>query len=351
LKIDYDSIFSQEPAIKNGLHRFLKIEKYQKSVLESSKMFNYGSRGHVFWTLTSGLRNPWIIVLLFAFPGVNSYPAKVKLKDHTLEIRVSSTELKELYYLCCLRKLAYFSNGSIVISLNRDKITIAVSELLNPRYLEMIVYAKVYESAGLELHNFDASHYLLDVTESGQHIVLKIERTRGVGIVGEVFCDQVYGRLAGNVVGKSVVDVGAFIGDTAIYFSVKGARTILAFEPDPRSFELAKENLARNDIKNVRLYNTGIKENLAEIVGLVGKVDLLKMDCEGCEHSAILSMSDKELSTIEKIVLEYHGPPGDIVKKLAHAGFAVKIEKGSTRANLDQIGFLVAEHSHGVSLH
>lgn len=45
--------------------------------------------------------------------------------------------------------------------------------------------------------------------------------------------------------GRTVVEGGGFVGDTALYYANRGA-TVYSFEPDPRSFELAKRNIALN---------------------------------------------------------------------------------------------------------
>ena len=45
--------------------------------------------------------------------------------------------------------------------------------------------------------------------------------------------------------GKVVVEGGAFVGDTALYYAQKGA-TVYSFEPDPGSCELARRNLELN---------------------------------------------------------------------------------------------------------
>nr|WP_016732730.1 FkbM family methyltransferase [Sulfolobus islandicus] len=43
-----------------------------------------------------------------------------------------------------------------------------------------------------------------------------------------------------NVKDKIVVDIGASIGDTAIYFALQGAKKVIAFEPFPKIFSIAK---------------------------------------------------------------------------------------------------------------
>ncbi len=107
---------------------------------------------------------------------------------------------------------------------------------LHLRYFETILYARLNH---IQLLNYDKTHYLASVNG----VRLLVNKHTGVGIIGEVFCDQMYGKLGGDVKGKTIVDVGAFIGDTAIYFSRKGGERDYAFEPDKESFELVKRNL------------------------------------------------------------------------------------------------------------
>jgi len=53
-----------------------------------------------------------------------------------------------------------------------------------------------------------------------------------------------YAKL--NVVNKVVVDIGANIGDTAIFFFLHGAKSVIALEPIPKFYELARRNLSNN---------------------------------------------------------------------------------------------------------
>ena len=304
-------------------------------------MLKIGSRRSLFWTFCTGLSNPWVVVMLAIRPERNSV-AKIKLLDQVLPIGVSGIQLKPLYYFCCLRKISTHRSGLISISLPGGDIVYTISDLLKPRILEMMVYANIYGPLGLELREFDNSHYLAEVIQHDQSTKLIVDKNDGVGIIGEVFCDNVYGRLSGDVKGKTVIDVGAFIGDTAIFFAKNGAREIYAYESDESFYKLAKENVIRNDIRNVHLYNYSVGENLGQIIRDIGNVGLLKMDCEGCEYPAIDSLSNDSLAKIEKIVLEYHGSPDEIVRKLKNSNFDVMVEKAWTKIDKKPIGFLVA---------
>ncbi|WP_243668864.1 FkbM family methyltransferase [Vulcanisaeta sp. JCM 16161] len=53
-----------------------------------------------------------------------------------------------------------------------------------------------------------------------------------------------------NFRGKDVVDVGAFIGDTAIYFIMRGANRVVAVEPHPKAFRELIRNVELNGLIN-----------------------------------------------------------------------------------------------------
>ena len=160
-----------------------------------------------------------------------------------------------------------------------------------------------------------------------------------------------------NVKNKDVIDVGAFIGDTAIYFSLKGARIVHAFEPYPYTYKMAKENVEINGLKNILLYNEaiggyngyviidpkyinytgdslktfseGLEIKIRSLNSFVSQLRLnnavLKLDCEGCEYEAILNSNNKTLETFSEIIIEYHYGYYKLMKKLRSSGFEVKI--------------------------
>jgi len=75
-------------------------------------------------------------------------------------------------------------------------------------------------------------------------------------VLREQFVEEAYKWL--RVEGKQVVDVGANIGDTAIYFALGGAAHVYALEPYPYSYRLAKRNVELNCLeKQVTLLNMG----------------------------------------------------------------------------------------------
>jgi len=156
---------------------------------------------------------------------------------------------------------------------------------------------------------------------------------------------------------RDVVDIGANIGDTAIYFALKGAKHVYAFEPYPYSYDIAMKNIKLNHLEDkITLLNEGcgksgsiaIKEDYKNTVGtdlksfkegkkiriegldeIVKRFNLkhaaLKVDCEGCEYDLILNASDEALKAFDQIIIEYHYGYRNLVNKL-NSNFTVKVK-------------------------
>jgi len=180
-------------------------------------------------------------------------------------------------------------------------------------------------------------------------------------VLGETFLDGEYDFLRPYLAGAAVLDIGAYIGDTAVLFAHYGARTIVAFEPHPELYQLAKKNIALNRLESqVILRHEGvagkdgelrIREDsdagasaafglyesdrgktiglrlvsINKIIAELGTIDVLKMDCEGAEFEIFEALPENELKKIKAIGLEYHRDPKLIIAKLENAGFVVKV--------------------------
>jgi FkbM family methyltransferase len=197
---------------------------------------------------------------------------------------------------------------------------------------------------------------LSDVIEldfSGRKILLERNPSSLANLIC-TFLDQEYAPV--DCRGKAVVDIGASVGDTAIYFSARGASRVYAFEPYPYAYNLARRNVKINGMENIEVINAGIggksgsmkvdssfesttgsdlrpsesgKEipimSLGDIVKEYGISNgVLKADCEGCEYSFILESDEGTLKAFDEIILEYHYGYLDLMKKLESCGFDVR---------------------------
>lgn len=182
----------------------------------------------------------------------------------------------------------------------------------------------------------------------------------GIFTLAEVFYDNCYASF--DVSNGTVVDAGAFIGDTSIYFASKGAKDVIAYEPSPYFYKIATTNILINKFDDVICINNeaiGDKYGemlfyeyrwlegssmflfpekeiarsykvkvvpLSDVIFKSGQVDLLKLDCEGCEHTALKdAYRKKALKNVYHIIVEVHYNTSYILNVLQKAHF--KIEK------------------------
>ena len=211
--------------------------------------------------------------------------------------------------------------------------------------------------------------YLFLSHETSTVIKCRLNQGTDISLIGEIFIREVYGS---DFQDKTIVDVGAYTGDSAIYFAKKGARLVIGLEPDPRNYQLATENIGLNSLEEkVKLVNLAISvagessrlglntetpnitqftdsddsvhvatitvEGVMQQFGL-NRIDVLKMNCEGCEYGVIRNMSPETLASIREILLEFHTGPRDLPSILSKQGFNVSIRGGT-------LGYITAKRA------
>ena len=143
------------------------------------------------------------------------------------------------------------------------------------------------------------------------------------GVLGEVFYDEEYRWLP--VRGAWVVDIGAAIGDSAIYFAARGAEGVVAYEIDPDRAAQLSANIAANGLSG-RIRGRPVKlRTFGEAAEGIpdGRDAVLKIDCEGCEYPMLESSSKRELRRFRAMIMEYHYGVEPVVQSLEAAGFRV----------------------------
>ncbi len=157
----------------------------------------------------------------------------------------------------------------------------------------------------------------------------------------ETFDYGQYGDV--DVNGKVVLDIGAFVGDTPIYFALRGAKLVYAIEPLPANYLEMLDNVKLNGLDSliipiniaidyerrfieiprstepelrgssvarmrsskgevVRVEARALRELLSQ---LPQRPSILKMDCEGCEFDVILN-DYESVRSFDVVVFEYH---------------------------------------------
>jgi FkbM family methyltransferase len=176
--------------------------------------------------------------------------------------------------------------------------------------------------------------------------------------LNDIFSEILAGIYEMDVKDSKVLDIGAFYGETAVYYSKLGASEIFAYEPfKSESFILSNAQL--NGCNNIKSYRMAVSdqdgflncdaefENRAEtkvyyaenINKRLNKISLetivnehqikdgcLKVDTEGSEFEIIAGAPIEILRKFKEIIIEVHnyfGNINEITDKLMNSGFDI----------------------------
>lgn len=161
-----------------------------------------------------------------------------------------------------------------------------------------------------------------------------------IRVFEQIFLDQNYFFLVDNFNPKVIIDAGANVGYSAIWFSYKFKEAkILAIEPEKRNFDILKQNVKnwiniepikaavwsndsqiwiKDTTKKSWSFETSEKQGLnseavqgISILTLIEKyklnqIDILKIDIEGAEAELFNDKSKKWLDWVNCLMIETH---------------------------------------------
>lgn len=198
-----------------------------------------------------------------------------------------------------------------------------------------------------------------NITLGGPGLTLLFDSYESVLNLQECFTD--YECI--NVKGKTVIDIGAYKGESSLYFCARGAKKVFALEPCQSFYEQALKTIKKNNLaesiivlnkgvgNSIREFDTnrgGETETLFSVVDFMCLIEklkeensdiVLKIDCEGCEYELYRDPGQvllwKDLG-VKEFIMEYHD--GDILSLLKNwraNGFRVsRILKKSTNVGI-----------------
>lgn len=201
-------------------------------------------------------------------------------------------------------------------------------------------------------------------------------------ILAGIFGMKEYKTSFSDVKGKIIVDIGAAIGDTAVYFGMKGAKKIYGYEIIKECFDISQKNIELNNLKeichmelcgigkndSIELTHPAItsfmsSENIKTFKGvktkrisdIVREHDIkdaiLKIDTDGFEYEILEITDNKTLRHFERIVIEYHYGIKNLEVKLQEAGFStlatdphkVYVDYHPEGLQNMEVGYIIAE--------
>ncbi|MGA2733311.1 MAG: FkbM family methyltransferase [Syntrophobacteraceae bacterium] len=164
-------------------------------------------------------------------------------------------------------------------------------------------------------------------------ILIRPGAADAVTIINNVIREE-YGHFALRKEPEWMIDAGAYIGDTTAYFLSRFPKLkVIALEPNPESYKMAKQNLAPYGDHAILLQKglfsneqtqcfsgagvgasiatNGFEIDCTTISSLlehysIPRVDILKMDIEGAEEAIFLSNPEVWLSRTELLIIEIH---------------------------------------------
>jgi FkbM family methyltransferase len=199
----------------------------------------------------------------------------------------------------------------------------------------------------------NSAHFQFHMSDDGVFDV----KSDGVCFVGPVdslesyFLECERGLYDYEYKNKTVLDVGGFCGETAVFFASRGAKKIVIYEPVKAHHEFIRRNVAMNAI-NAELHEEGmgekdgtldinyeatdmgfgplskgkktltIKTKSAQNIISQSRADIAKIDCEGAEISLV--GVPKEILRIPSVyIIETHTKAiqNAIAEKFAACGF------------------------------
>ena len=187
--------------------------------------------------------------------------------------------------------------------------------------------------------------------------IIKVAKESAVDISRELD-SSIYNGF--DVKDKIVVDIGGYIGDTAILFLLKrGATHVYAYEPFTEIYNIAKKTIDTNKLANritflneavagnggfadinnntricsmvspLKSNNTGKLIPVVTLDDVVEKLKLkdgaaLKVDCEGAEYKMFANVSSRALKKFHIIYLDYHYGYKTLIERLKKEGYSVE---------------------------
>lgn len=262
-----------------------------------------------------------------------------------------------------------FSKYPITVILNNFNINVTVN---NKRQFYMAGYFGNHSLPLRKDFNFEWDEKLNEMHVLYKNKKMVMKHIFEDGDFAGVFIAEEYSEIDFN--NRLVIDIGASICDTALYFTLKGAKKIIAFEPVPKVFKMGLDNIVSNNLEKtivykneavgdkrrllriddgdfiaggsaLRMRQNGIEIKQVTLTSILNSPEvnsngaILKLDCEGCEYALFSEVDTNSLKKLDIIIIEYHNGLQYIPSLLKNHGF--KLQK--IKPKIDDVGLLIAK--------
>jgi FkbM family methyltransferase len=257
----------------------------------------------------------------------------------------------------------------VVSKIISSKYSYSKSELLYD-YFRLVIRSIAFHKIGSSEKSSIKTGYLLGykISFSSYPQILHL--------IEEIFISQLY-KYKTSSSKPFIIDCGSNIGLAILYFKkVYPSCRIIGFEPDLETFKLLQENIHKNQLTTVTLYNVALSDkeektllhknstsglltmslipstdkteeetvNTKKISDYIHEtIDLIKMDVEGSEIKIIDDiLRNCESHLIKKMIIEYHPtilnvPIEKLILNLEEHDFTCQLSKDILYGDVDEV--------------
>ena len=348
--------------------------------------------------------NKWGFMISLLFGNKN---LKIKITNHVFNFKLN--EYNRIFFLLGLIEFAFSytltKDGKLDVSLDgQNKFSVPI---LNQSYEDENLIELLFRASKFGASFIDGSNLEYGLREKQIKIYKKqnkriIETSDGIkfyldsihpsNTIVETFIEKIHQiNSLERLDNKIILDIGAECGDTALFYANLGA-TVYSFEPIKENCDAMNRNLELNPelAKKITLTNGAIGEDkilkffkdpttpthgasfvhnkrgknaLIEMVQgfsletvlkkfKIENIELMKMDCKGCEFF----LNKPALDKIRRIKIEFAGfhpekTVEDVLLKLKNNGFSYVIYRSSNSRNHSnkEVGYIYAEKGNAVN--
>ena len=220
------------------------------------------------------------------------------------------------------------------------------------------------------IKNYDKDFFILELKTGQKFLIRKKLSNSDISQIVGSFIKNRYkiDDILNNISGKVVVDIGANIGDSSIFFAQLGG-IVYAYEPDVFLYNIAIKNAELNKL-SINYFNAGIGDKnikrkllvskdgalassatifddndkgeffkltpklvaeeevniikFSDIINSFEYIYLIKINCEGCEVPAFNCLENSEIKKVSHFIIAYHRrEPNKIMDLLVKNGFSI----------------------------
>ena len=183
-----------------------------------------------------------------------------------------------------------------------------------------------------------SSNTLLMPIGPGITISLRTHQSGDIGILKELLVDRDYGN---DFSGYRIIDVGAYIGETALFFCSQGAEKVIAVDPAPDNVALAKKNITQSPYaERIRLFDVAVAASEGEMPFYLDEGNPQTHALPTAREDQAYSRAKKTVTVpvwsfeqlmahagwdeVDLVVIEYHAAPEPLEAHLKTLGYRVE---------------------------